>query len=302
MKLHDLFESATSELYHNTRLYSAGKILEKGYFQLTASAGTGSELQFHKPGKFYYLSTTRSKVGDYTLHNYYIDGVVFNLNGDWLNQRYQSAPVDYWERSWSKSGGSRTSEMEDRVYSNKPIIPLPSPATKLIKSIHVLFEIDKIKPETSQDRLLYLRKLLFGAKRLGIPVYVYKTPNDWITQNPRKRIDIGSLIKLMKAEKPSEPWSSAKRDWFKDYRELYFKNDMNKLSPSAKKLMWKAYQYPHELATRIEADIHNIRTKGDPGLDRLLQIFNKLGINSAKEYAQYLDNKWTKIIDTAENR
>lgn len=298
MKLHDLFEAATSELYHNTGLYAAGKILENGYFQLTASAGTASELQFHKPGKFYYLSTTRSKVGDYTLHNYHIEGVVLNLNGNWLNQRYQSAPVDYWERSWSKTGSQRTSEMEDRVYSKKPIIPLPDPVTKLITSIHVLFEIDKIKMSLDEARFIRLRRLLLNAKKLHVPVYVYKTPNDWITQNPNKRIETASLVKLMKPRKPELSWPRYPRDYFKDYRELYYKNDMNQLSPSAKKLMWKVYQYPRDVISGLEADIHNNRKSGDPGLEKLLQIFNKLGISSGKEYAKYLDNKWTKIIDS----
>lgn len=301
MKLNDLFETATSVLYHSTGLYAASKILENGYFQLTASAGTASELQFHKPGKFYYLSTTRSKVGDYTLQNYYIEGVVLNLNGDWLNHRYQAAPIDYWERSWTKKSG-RTSEMEDRIYSRTPTIPLPTPVTKLITSIHVLFEIDKIKPSLDENRLVKLRKLLLNAKKLHIPIYVYKTPNDWITQNPSKRISTDGLIKLMKPKKPEPSWPRSKRDYFKDYRELYYKNDMNQLSPDAKKLMWKVYQYPRDLISGLEADIHNNRKIGDPGLDKLLQIFNRLGINSAKEYAAYLENKWTKIIDTAENR
>lgn len=302
MKLHDIFEAATSVLYHNTGLYSAAKILESGYFQLTASAGTSSELMFHKPGKFYYLSTTRSKVGDYTLHNYHIEGVVFNLNGDWLNHHYQSAPVDYWERSWARSGGVRTSEMEDRIYSKNPTIPLPNPPTKLITSIHILFEIDKIDPDKDENRILRLRRVLSGAKKQGIPVYVYKTPNDWLTQNPRKRIGTGSLIQLMKPEKPEKPWPRYSRDYFKDYRELFYKDNIDKLSPSAKKLMWKVYQYPHEIKTSLEADIHNQRTKGDPGLIKLLQIFNKLSIQSPKEFAQYLDNKWTKIIQANENR
>ncbi len=133
MKIKDLLESATSNLYHSTRLYNAAKVLEQGYFKLAASVGTRSELAHQKPGRFYYLSTTRSKVGDYTLHNYHIDGVVFNLNGDWLNQRYKAAPIDYWERMWLQRDG-RTSEAEDRIYSREPTIPLPDPASKLITS------------------------------------------------------------------------------------------------------------------------------------------------------------------------
>lgn len=298
MKLIDIFEAASAELYHSTRLFNAAKILNSGYFVLAASTGTPSERQFQKPGKFYYLSTTRSKVGDYTLHNYHIDGVVFNLNGNWLNQHYTSAPVDYWERSWERSGGTRTSEAEDRVYSTEPTIPLPKPATKLITSIHVLFEIDKIKTSLDQDRLLHLRKVLFEAKKLNIPIYVYKTPNDWITQNTKKRIATGSLIKLMKPGPNEKPWSSIRRDYLKPWRELYFKNNKDDLSKEGRDFMWRLFRNSTaESNTSLSADIHNLKSKNDPGLIKLLQIFNKLKINNPVDYVSFLKDKWEKIID-----
>lgn len=295
MNLIELFEAATSELYHSTRLDRAANILENKYFKLTASAGTSSELQFHKPGKFYYLSTSRSKVGDYTLHNYYLDGVVFNLNGDWLNQHYTTSPVDYWERSWAQSSGRRTSEAEDRIYSKQPTIPLPTPATKLISSIHVLFEVDKIKPKEDDNRFLWLRKTLIGAKKLGIPIYIYKTPNDWITQNPRKRIGTGELVKTMTTYPPKPSWGRTKRDYFKTWRELYFKNNKEDLSKDAKQALYKIDVYSRDAIIGLEADIHNSRTQGDPGLIKLLKIWQKLGINTAREYITYLNKKWTAI-------
>lgn len=298
MKLKDLFEAATSELYHSTRLSTASFILNSGYFKLTASAGTAAELQFHKPGKFYYLSTSRSKVGDYTLRNHYLDGVVFNLDGNWLNHKYTSAPVDYWERSWIRSDGSRTSEAEDRIYSREPTIPFPTPATKLIKSVHILYEIDKIKNDDDQNRLVWLRKTLLGAKRLGIPVYVYKTPNDWLTQNPGKRIETDSLVKSMRTVLPQKSWGRVDRDYFKEWRELYYKNDMNSLSKEGKSKMWKLLQYSQDLTNSLSADIHNSRTKNDPGLIKLLKIFNKLGFTSPKQYIEFLKDKWDKILKT----
>lgn len=298
MKLHDLFEAATSELYHFTRLDRAMRILENGYFKLAASVGTDSERMFQKPGKFYYLSTSRSKIGDYTLHGYYLDGVVFNLNGDWLNQHYTTKPVDYWERSWQTSGGQRTSESEDRVYSKEPIIQFPTPATKLIDSIHILYEVEKIKPDSHQNRALWLRKTLLAAKLLGIPVYVYGKPKDWLTQAPSRRLDTAELIKNLKVSDLNKPYSSMRRDYFKPYRELYYKSKKNDLSKDTNRIMWNLIQRPDDATRSLAADIHNAKSYNDQGLIKLLQIFRKLGFNSPKQYIEYIQSKWTDIIDS----
>lgn len=294
MKLLDLFEAATAELYHKTELYNAAKILSDGYIALTASVGTSAEQKWQKTGKFYYLSTTRSKVGDYTLKGHYLEGVVLNLNGNWLNQRYETKPIDYWERSLS----DRTSESEDRVYSSEPTIPLPKPVTKLITSIHILFELDKIKLSLDQDRLLRLRKLLLLAKTSGIPTYVYKTPNDWYTQNPNKRVPIDQLIKLMSPEKPKASWSRMPKDYLKVWRELYYKNNKKELSSEARRKVIYLYGfYLNDAISGLSADIHNVKSKNDPGLIKLLQIFKKLKINSPKEYIKWLEAKWEAIED-----
>jgi hypothetical protein len=289
MKISDLFEAATSNLYHSTRLYNAANVLEQGYFKLAASVGTGSELAHQKPGRFYYLSTTRSKVGDYTLHNYHIDGVVFNLNGDWLNQRYKAAPIDYWERMWLKRDG-RTSEAEDRVYSQEPIIPLPDPASKLITAIHVLYESDKIKLD--DDRAYWLRKLLTKAKLMGIPISVYDDPQAWLTQDQRRAVDLKSLIGRPEPKQPS-PWPRIPRDWFEAWRELYHKSSKESLSPDAKRIMDRLQRdYSGDMTRSLEADIHNQKSANDSGLIKLLQIFRKLKINSAAQYVDYLKKKW----------
>lgn len=293
MNLIELFEAATDELYHFTRLSNAATILENGYFKLSASVGTGSERQFQKSGKFYYFSTTRSKVGDYTLHGYYIDGVVFNLNGRYLNTKYTSKPIDYWERMWADRPG-RGSESEDRVYSTEPTLPIPKPATKLIDSIHILYEIEKIKPDDQVNRLFWLRKVLFGAKKLGIPVHVYATPKDWLTQNPNKQIDLKSLVSQMSTQPPSKSWGRVKPDYFKTWRELYFKNNKGELSKDANKLLYKIDVYSRDAITGLDADIHNAKASNDPGLNKLLKIFRQLKINSPTEYIKYLDDKWNK--------
>ena len=104
-------------------LYAAADILKNNRFRLTASSGTKSERDISK--EEYYLSTTRSKVGDYTLHQFHKSGLVFELNGDWFNHHYKGGPVDYWAGKLPHYGPGlkgRYSEMEDRVFSAEPYI------------------------------------------------------------------------------------------------------------------------------------------------------------------------------------
>ena len=54
--------------------------------------------------------------------------MVFELNGDWFNHHYKGGPVDYWGGKLPHYGPGlkgRYSEMEDRVFSDEPFIPLP---------------------------------------------------------------------------------------------------------------------------------------------------------------------------------
>lgn len=290
MRSHELFEAAIANLYHSTRLYNAAKVLEQGFFKLAASVGTGSELAHQKPGRFYYLSTTRSKVGDYTLHNYHIDGVVFNLNGDWLSQRYKVAPIDYWERMWLKRDG-RTSEAEERVFSTEPTIPLPDPPTKLITAIHVLYQGDKL--DKDDTRPYWLRKLLTAAKLKGVPIHVYAEPKAWLAQDLRRTVDLKTLIGAPEPEMP-KPWPRMPRDWFKSWRELYHKNDISTLSSDAKRMVDRLQRdYSGDMTRSLESDIHNQKSANDPALIKLLTIFRRLKINSAAQYVEYLKKKWS---------
>ena len=159
MLVTDLFESVSSIVYHATRLYNAAQILADARFRLAVSSGTDTERNLQKGNKPYYLSTTRSKVGDYTLHQFYKDGVVFVLNGDWFNHNYKGGPVDYWAGQRLKSSEvglkGRYSEMEDRVFSDQPFIPLPKNPKDLIKAVHILY-----KPDNDTRRNQYMRILL----------------------------------------------------------------------------------------------------------------------------------------------
>ena len=302
-----LEESVSQTVYHFSPLYAANEILKQKRFRLTTSLGTKTEKELQPNGTIYYLSTTRSKVGDYTLHSSYKDGVVFKLNGDWLNQNFKGSPVDYWGGMLAPGGFApnepvglkgRYKEMEDRVFSTKPFIDLPSPATKLIQEIHVLLITDKYSHEKMP---IYARGVLLNAKRLGIPVWFYDNKEAFILQNKSKSVPItremAQTLTNPNAEKfgVSHPeWP--RRDYFLPWRELYFKNKQSDLSRDADKLRRKV-MYPgwDSPDSGLLNDIHHSKKDLPAGLLKLFDIFKKLGIEEPLDYAKYLRDKWEKI-------
>jgi len=304
-----LTESVSSVVYHFSPLYSASEILKQKRFRLTTSSGTKTEKELQTRDTLYYFSTTRSKIGDYTLHGAYRDGVVFKLNGDWLNNNLRGGPVDYWRGSLIPQGFSqhdplgfrgRYKEMEDRVFSKKPFIDFPSPALKLIQEIHVLY----IKDKYSHDKYpLYLRSILLNASRLGLPVWVYDNRESFFLQNKKKSVAITpSFLKSLADPKPETFGTSnpqwPRTDYFKPWRELYYKNKRSELSSKAKDVLYKVeYSWGIGPSAGLDNDIHNQKRELPPGLLKLFDIFKKLNISDPVEYKEYLEKKWKDISD-----
>jgi hypothetical protein len=308
MLVTELFESVSSIVYHSTQLYRAAQILNDSRFRLAASSGTETELALQKSNKPYYLSTTRSKVGDYTLHQFYKDGVVFVLNGDWFNYNYKGGPVDYWghnPKMWSGNiagqGGlkGRYSEMEDRVFSDEPYIPLPKDPTQLIKAIHILY-----KPDDDTRRNQYMRILLTKAKQMGIPHYVYEDDAAYVLQDTRKAIPLTSEfiqgLANPNVEKLGSSWPRLTTDYLKGWREIYHAKDKTSLSKEGKQAADKVLYYLNDAYSGLSADIHNVKSTADPGLVKLIKIFKKMGIRSSKQYVDAMRAKWAPIYKQAE--
>ena len=299
MLLTDLFESVSSIVYHFTRLYSAAQILNDGRFRLAASSGTGSELALQKGNNPYYLSTTRSKVGDYTLHNFYKDGVVFVLNGDWFNYNYKGGPVNYWAGSKLTSSDTglkgRYSEMEDRVFSDEPYIPLPKDPKELIKAVHILY-----KPDDDTRRNQYMRILLTKTKQMGIPHYVYEDDAAFVLQDTRKAIPITSEFIANLANPEIKKIGTGgpdrmKSDYLKGWRELYHAKTKESLSKEGKRAADKVMRYLSDAYSGLSADIHNLKSSADPSLVKMIEIFKKMGISNSKQYVDAMKAKWEPI-------
>jgi len=274
-----LDEGASSILYHYTSPMPALKILQSGEFELTSSIGSPSEAKINPKGYPYFLSTTRSKVGDYHARHPGSFAVMFVLDGNRLSQNYKVKPVDYWEGMWqSDTSGQRTRESEDRVFSKTPSIPIAG----IVKEIHQLVT------DHDEFRSPVIRKLAIIAKVEGIPIYFYTNKESWLTQNPKDRVNVSKISKSFKGQ--SKPgWTSRSRriTTLEQWIELIHKKDKKELTPEANKLrfniVYYGSRYPDE-DQGLSIELTNARKPGEPERKyaaKIIDYMRKYNLNTA---------------------
>jgi len=277
-----IVEGATSVLYHYTSVNAALNILQQGAFQLSSSMGTSAEQQYAPEGYNYFLSTSRVKSGDYAR---YVgsSGVMFVLDGNWLSQRYPVKPMDYWERAWLQSDGTRTRESEDRVFSREPEISIAP-----VKAMHVLIK------EQHEYRSPQIRQLMILAKRQNIPAYLYTDESAWRLQDRRRAVTPKQAGELLRGQEPKRTTWPA-RTYLDRWLELIHKKNKSELSPEADKLRYNLQYYSADGDHQLGVDLGNAR-KPDAG-DRYqaVKIIDYMRRNRLRTPADLVDamrDKW----------
>jgi hypothetical protein len=178
-----LNEALTDEVYHFTSLRTLHNIFKTNQFITTAAVGTSSDMVLNR-GKFFFFSTTRSKGTGYVVGH-----IKLVLDGRKLNQRYKGVAVDYWRYSKNRNdydtdmdykNALSSSEMEDRIITNEPIIPN---AISYIKEIHVFIG------KNERIRKNILEYILTIAKNNNISIYFYDVKQNWLFQNKKNLVD-----------------------------------------------------------------------------------------------------------------
>lgn len=269
-----IIERATDIVYHYTNVRSALDILSSGFFKLSSTAGTKAENEYAPPGYPYFLSLSRSKVGDY--HRYVgPSGVMFVLDGRWLSSRYPVKPIDYWyagktpntlkKGEWStispenkksmwQYNPERTSESEDRLFSKENAVPI-DPVT----AVHIFIR------EADERHSPWIRQTMLAAKARRIKTYLYNDLDAWRFQDTRKAVPASELKNLLKGAEPSGYFrrpvrgvrgygKSSLLDWI----ELIKKNPGQELSKSADKLRYNI-RYYGDFSSQLENDLHNAK-------------------------------------------
>ena len=285
-------EAASAVLYHYTNTAAAAKIMTAGEFLLASSTGTQAEKEYEIPGYPYFLSTTRTRVGDY--HNRYVgsSAVMFVLNGSWLNHHYKTRAIDYWNRSWLHSDGTRSRESEDRIYSKTPGIPATSSS---IRSIHVLIK------EQLENRGAEIRTVLLSAKTQGIPTYLYTNEVAWKLQDTRKSINIAQSKDLLKGPQPSRRSYGLSRNYLEDWLELIYKKNKADLTPSALKKVRSLVVYGQGYRNEddgLGVDMSNARKPGSNDYASMVKIndfMRRAKLKTTVDLKNYLVDKWVDL-------
>lgn len=173
-------ESLTSIVYHFTTLRNCIKILANNEFKLNFSLISRSEYFGNR--RLFYMCVTRMMRGEVGFSS--TSGVRIELDGDKLNQRYNSQPISFFYHKGEPSVKSRMlrrdftvqqkhelNESEDRIYSDKPTIPN---AKSYIKSIDIYMSISR----HSYNPLLQLSKYANGVN-----IRIYESREDFDKRN-----------------------------------------------------------------------------------------------------------------------
>lgn len=123
-------ESISPIVYHYTSHVNAYNILKNGMFRMSPTFIHPSNVEGDASNKFYYLSTTRSKLGHF--HQSEISGVIFKIDGTKVNQRLKGKQVRYYHELGIND------EMEDRILSDKPTLSIDG----IVTGIDVLISIE----------------------------------------------------------------------------------------------------------------------------------------------------------------
>lgn len=282
-------EGLSPIVYHYTNLWAGEKIVASGEFELSSTLGSVEE-QYAPKGYLYFLSTTRTKTGDY--HSRIgTSAVMFVLDGTYYNQRYPARSVDYWlNRDPSKAYG-REHEAEDRLFSKTPTIPI-----KGVTSVHVLLK-DKFPDMTYISKT---RKILLGAKRQGIPAYFYTDEDAWRRLDTSKTGDMNVLKVIDTDKKTYVPRYS--KGYLHKWLELIGAQKENQLSKEANSIKyslryhWDNPFYLKDIKQGLSNDLSNAR-KPNSGPDRdnatkIIAFMKTNKLDTVMDLVNYLANKW----------
>jgi len=287
----DLTEGATSILYHYTSPRPALRILQSGEFELTSSVGSPVEGKIAPKGYPYYMSTTRSKVGDYHARIPGSHAVMFVLDGVKLAHNYKVKPIDYWEGMWQRDNSNeRTRESEDRVFSKTPSIPIGG----IIKEIHQLVT------DHDEFRSPVIRQLAILAKTQGIPIYFYTDTKSWILQAPKGRVSVSKIAASFKGPmKKSMSLRHGRISPLQQWIELIFKKNKEELSQEANQLRFNMVhygaRYPNE-DQGLSTELANARKPGDPEKvmgDKVIQYMRQNKLANTVDLKNAMIAKWS---------
>ena len=184
-----LTEVLTDRLYHYANVDQIKDILQKDYFLPSVAFGSGAEEGINK-GYKYFISFARNLRGQYHKEGKGTGYLV--VDGRKLSQKYKGSAVDYWERAKYNPGETKSTEVEDRLLTNKPYV---KGASEFIEAVHISAPYStkigsKMFTEKYSEGLVdRLRGLGEIGRAKNIPVYFHTDLGSYRMANDKKAVD-----------------------------------------------------------------------------------------------------------------
>lgn len=266
-------EASTDRVYHFTSIDKSYKIIKDGHFKL--SPAFTSQAEYDKQKQLYYLSMTRSRLGSY--HQSHSTGVMFALDGRKINHNYKTVPINYW--SGSVKGAD---EMEDRIISDKPIIPIKNLITEITILVH------KTNMNDVQSKIVYF--LYVYAKKHRIPCFVYDDQKKFISNDSRYALDHNTIktFNTTVSNKNGDVYIPE----LESFINIYY-NDYSKLSEKDKKVYTEILKNP-DMYYRLVNDIHQSKNHGSNHYVRVGKMIRQSKVGNFSELYNKVSNDISK--------
>jgi hypothetical protein len=299
MRLREIFEStvlvesATEILYHYSTPRSAVKTLSAGAFQLASSLGDPIETSFAPKGWPFFLSLSRSKLGEFHATKSDRSGVLYVLDGRSLAHNHKIKPMDYFAGIW-KTDPMRQPEAEDRLFSRESTLPITH-----VREIHVF------QHPYNAMRGDQLEQIVTLADAHAIPIYVYDDWNSWLTQFKRRALSRDAIEKMFGGAKPVPSRERAQDSYYGDtlehWIELITQSDPKRLSKKASDIQSDMIGYGQYYVNndyglaRALANARKANTPEYPLVVKIFGIMRKNGLHTVQDLRQWIVDRWLKI-------
>lgn len=296
MRIHVNFTSESSNVvFHYTTLAKLFRILKDDVIEMTSVLGSSSEEEHSKD--YYYLSTTRHRLGAYHLNSTKAGSVLIRLNSTKLRSNLKQRPVNYWGESPNERHRSQFNEAEDRFSGNKPQI---KKARSFMDDITILFP-NGITPY-KQDRLM-MRHVISACKKAKIPIRVYFDKESFLTDNKSKAMPLTDFF--VKDEGIPRKKSFVGDYTLTPYNDLIFGESVADLEEGSLQLYMDYLRYGDrskwEFIDKVKEDLNYARLTArhdNPKLRKQLDNFVRQLRSrgwTLKDYAINMLGKWSSL-------
>lgn len=306
----DLTEAITDIIFHYVSGYRLVNWLEKNEIILAADFSSGRESELSGKQKYFFLSTTRSRLGGYHRNPARMSALV-TLDGRKLNQKYSGKPVDYWgwefrktavdpkASAQEKDSSKGAWEQEDRIFSTEPTIPN---AKDYILKIDLLLPTNRKTGEVDFTEYQYdapvTQHLINLSKNANIPLVLHNNKKSWFTGSDKWHkanvSDIATSAAVDDYKQNRYDDNHVSQYDLRDIdalQELLTKNTEAELSDNGKDLLDKMFRYPDSWVSTLSNIVHNNKNK--PAITGpISKVFQKYKVKSFKELLKILYTKW----------